>query len=111
QVPDFAIDLEHKNSQKTLLVGQANIASSKGDWQLEVRTEQRVRRQSRGITALMQNLVPSGIAGNFPSIGALKALDLVVNGETNVELSDSGEFLAGNARLQIDRGHTPHPVH
>jgi len=109
QVPDFAIDLEHKNSQKTLLVGQANIASSKGDWQLEVRTEQRVRRQSLGITALIQNLVPSGIAGNFPSIGALKALDLVVNGETNVELSDSGEFLAGKARLELEGGQITPP--
>jgi hypothetical protein len=109
QVPDFAIDLEHKNSQRSLLVGQANIASSKGDWQLEVRTEQRVRRQSLGITALIQNLVPSGIAGNFPSIGALKALDMVVNGETNVELSDSGEFLAGNARLELEGGQITPP--
>jgi hypothetical protein len=109
QVPDFSIDLEHKNSQRSLLVGQANIASSKGDWQLEVRTEQRVKRQSLGITALIQNLVPSGIAGNFPSLGALKALDMVVNGETTVELSDRGEFLTGSAKLELEGGQITPP--
>jgi hypothetical protein len=108
QVPDFSIDLEHRN-QRSLLVGQADIASSKGDWQLEVRTEQRTRRQSLGITALVQNLVPSGISGNFPSLGALKALDMVVNGETNVELSNSGEFLAGNAKLELQGGQITPP--
>jgi hypothetical protein len=108
QVPDFSIDLEHRN-QRSLLVGQANIASSKGDWQLEVRTEQRSRRQSLGITALIQNLVPSGIAGNFPSLGALKALDMAVNGETTVELSNSGEFLAANAKLELESGQITPP--
>src|SRR4029078_5607722 len=103
------MDLEHKNSEKPRLVAQANIASSKGDWQLEVRTEQRVRRQSLGITALIENLVTSGIAWNFPPIGALKALHLVVNGETNVELSDSGEFLAGKASLELEGGQITPP--
>ena len=103
QVPDFAIDLEHKD-KRSIIVGQANVASSKGDWQLEVRTEQRPRRQSFAITALLQNLVPSGLAGNFPSLRALKAFDMVVNGESTVELSSSGQFLAGEAKLELESG-------
>ena len=67
QVPDFSIDLQHKN-ERSVLVGQANLASSKGDWQLEFRTEQRPKRQSLGITALIQDLVPSGLAENFPAV-------------------------------------------
>jgi hypothetical protein len=108
QVPDFSVDLEHKD-QRSLLVGQADIASSKGDWQLEVRTEQHVRRQSLGITALIQNLVPSGIAGNFSSLGALRALDMAVDGEANVELSNSGEFLDGDAKLKLGSGQITPP--
>ena len=77
---------------------------TKGDWQLEVRTEQRPRRQSFAITALIQNLVPSGLAGNFPSLRALKAFDMVVNGESTVELSNSGQFLAGEAKLELESG-------
>ncbi|MGA7544304.1 MAG: hypothetical protein WBW08_00520, partial [Methyloceanibacter sp.] len=50
QVPDFSIDLEHKNGQRSILVGQANFASSKGDWQLDFRAAQQVRKQSLGVT-------------------------------------------------------------
>ncbi|MBM3544435.1 MAG: hypothetical protein FJX44_08030 [Alphaproteobacteria bacterium] len=102
-VPDFSIDLDHRH-QRSLIVGQASVASSKGDWQLEIRTEQRPRRESLGITALVQNLVPSGIAGNFPSIGVLKALDMAVDGEGTMELSDSGKFLSGEAWLRLAPG-------
>jgi hypothetical protein len=103
QVPDFAIDLEHRD-KRSILVGEANFASTKGDWQLEVRTEQRTRRQSFTVNALIQNLVPSGLTGDFPSLGMLRALDMVVNGESTVELSDSGEFLAGEAKLDLESG-------
>ena len=104
QVPDFSIDLEHKNGRRSILVGQANFASSKGDWQLDFRAAQQVRKQSLGVTALIENLVPSGLAGNFSSLGILKALDMVVNGETTVELSNSGEFLSGEAKLDLEFG-------
>ena len=109
QVPDFSIDLEHKNGQRSILVGQANFASSKGDWQLDFRAAQQVRKQSLGVTALIQNLVPSGLAGNFSSLGILKALDMVVNGETTVELSNSGEFLSGEAKLDLESGQITPP--
>ena len=96
QVPDFAIDLEHLD-KRSVLIGEANVASSRGDWQLEVRTEQHAKNKSLGITALIENLVPSGIAGNFPTIGILKALDMAVDGETTFEL-------ARNRRLPVRRG-------
>jgi AsmA-like protein/uncharacterized protein DUF3971 len=108
QVPDFSIDLEH-SSRRTVLVGQANIASAKGDWQLEFRTAQQTRRKSLAIEALIQNLVPSGIAGNFSSLGVLKALDMVVNGEATIELSNSGEFLAGGAKFDLESGQITPP--
>ena len=98
-----------RTGSRSILVGQANFASSKGDWQLDFRAAQQVRKQSLGITALIQNLVPSGLAGNFSSLGILKALDMVVNGETTVELSNSGEFLSGEAKLDLEIGtdHAP----
>ena len=103
QVPDFAIDLEHRDS-RSIIVGEANVASTKGDWQLEVRAEQRPKRQSFAITTLIQNLVPSGLGGNFPSLKALKALDMVVNGESTIELSNSGQFLSGEAKIELESG-------
>ena len=103
QVPDFSIDLEHQN-QRSVLLGQANIASKKGDWQLEVRTEQRSRRQTLTITALIDGLVPSGLADNFPDIAMLNALDIPLTGETSFELSKSGELVAAQMKLKMNRG-------
>ena len=108
QVPDFAIDLEHLD-KRSILVGQANVASSRGDWQLEIRTEQHAKRKSLGITALIENLVPSGIAGNFPDIGILKALDMAIDGESTVELSRTGDFQSGEARLRLAPGQITPP--
>ncbi|HEU4476413.1 MAG TPA: AsmA-like C-terminal domain-containing protein [Methyloceanibacter sp.] len=108
QVPDFSIDLEH-GSQRTSLVGQANFASTKGDWQLEFRTAQRPRRQSLSVTALIQNLVPSGLGGNFPALDVFKTLDMVVNGETTLELSDSGKFLTGEGSFDLEAGQITPP--
>ncbi len=65
QVPDFAIDLEHRGN-RSILVGEANVASSKGDWQLEVRTEQRAKRNSLSITALIENLGALGHRRQLP---------------------------------------------
>ena len=108
QVPDFSIDLQHKN-ERSVLIGQANLATSKGDWQLEFRTEQRPKRQSLGITALIQHLVPSGLAENLPAIAGLKAIDLPVTGETSVELSTEGRFISGDADLQLEKGYITPP--
>jgi len=108
QVPDFAIDLDHRD-RRSIIVGQANVASSRGDWQLEVRTEQHARTKGLGVTALIENLVPSGIAGNFPTVGVLRALDMAVDGETTVELSQNGDFISGEARLRLAPGHITPP--
>jgi hypothetical protein len=108
QVPDFAIDLQHKD-ERSVLIGQANLGSSKGDWQLEFRTEQRPKRDSLAITALIQDLVPSGVAENFPAVAALKAIDLPLTGEASVELSTSGRFLSGDAKLVLEKGNLTPP--
>ncbi|MGD9502029.1 MAG: AsmA-like C-terminal domain-containing protein [Methyloceanibacter sp.] len=108
QVPDFSIDLEHHNA-RSVLVSQANIASAKGDWQLEMRAAEQTRRQSLAVTALIQNLVPSGIAGNFSSLGLLRALDMVVNGEASVELSNAGDFVSGSADFGLETGQITPP--
>jgi hypothetical protein len=108
QVPDFSIDLEHKD-ERSILVGQANLASSKGEWQLEVRTEQKPKRQNLSVTALIEDLVPSGLAETFPSIVALRALDLPITGETSIEVTNSGKLISGEADLRIEGGHITPP--
>lgn len=102
-VPDFTIDLEHR-AQRSILLGQANLSSAKGNWQLDFKTEQRTRSHSLSVTAAIQNLVPSGLAGSVPGFAPLKALDMPVSGEASVELSNSGEFMAGDVKLRMQSG-------
>jgi hypothetical protein len=103
QVPDFSIDMEHRD-HRSVLIGQASLPSTKGNWNLEFRTEQRSKRQSLTFNALIQELVPSGIADQFPTIGLLKALDMPVSGKANVELALNGDFLAGDAEFELKPG-------
>ena len=107
QVPDFSIDLEHKD-ERSVLVGQANLNSSKGEWQLEVRTEE-LRKQSLAITALIQNLVPSGLADTFPGTAPLQILDLPLSGELRLEVTQNGKLVSADARLQAESGHLTPP--
>ncbi len=108
QVPDFAIDLEH-HDRRSVIVGEANIASSRGDWQLEVRTAQNPRTDGLDIKVLIENLVPSGIAGNFPTIGLLRALDMAVDGEAIADLSRNGDFIGGEAKVRLAPGQIKPP--
>ncbi len=108
QVPDFTVDLDH-HDHRSIIVGEANVASSRGDWQLEVRTEQQAGTNGLDITALIENLVPSGIAGNFPSIGILRALDMALDGVATVELSHAGDFISGEAKVRLAPGQITPP--
>jgi hypothetical protein len=107
-VPDFSIDLEHQ-SGRSILLGQANLASSKGDWQLEIRTEERPKRRSLQVTTLIQNLVPSGLAGIFEDASVLKALDIPVTGEASAEITQNGKFVSGTATVKLQPGYLTPP--
>ena len=94
-----------------MLVGQANLGSSKGDWQLEFRTEQRPKQQSLSHHRADPRPRSLGPRRQLPGCGGRsRRLDLVVNGETSFELSTSGRFLSGEAKLAAgEPGYiTPH---
>ncbi|MEM7399069.1 MAG: DUF3971 domain-containing protein, partial [Pseudomonadota bacterium] len=103
QVPDFALNLEH-HDRRSVLVGDANVASSRGDWQLEIRTAQKSKTKGLETKILIEDLVPSGIAGNFPTIGLLRALDMAVDGEAVANLAPNGDFIGGEAKVRLAPG-------
>ncbi|MGD8529090.1 MAG: DUF3971 domain-containing protein, partial [Methyloceanibacter sp.] len=108
QVPDFALNLEH-HDRRSVLIGDANVASSRGDWQLEVRTAQKANAKGLETQILVEDLVPSGIAGNFPTIGLLRALDMAVDGEAVANLAPNGEFIGGEAKVRLATGQITPP--
>lgn len=108
QVPDFAIDLQ-QGSKNSVLVGGASIASATGPWQLHFRTEQSREQERLTFTALVRDFVPTGLAANFPTLEALQAVALPLDAETSVELSNDGDLLAAEARLQMQPGQVTLP--
>lgn len=115
QVPGFSFDLEHRQ-KRSILLGHANIKSADGPWRVNFRTEQSEKEQTLTFTALIQDLVPTGIAPNFPTIPALSVLNLPFDAETSVHMSNTGELLAVEAKLGLKAGHiiapwdTKHPM-
>ncbi|GAB4237609.1 MAG: hypothetical protein Kow0032_23570 [Methyloligellaceae bacterium] len=103
QVPDFSIDLEHRQKRSTI-TGDAQISSSEGPWTFRFKTEEKQKRKSLTFTALIEGLIPSGIAANFPDLPALQAITLPVNAKTSIHLTTAGELVSADAKLTLSRG-------
>ncbi|MDA7948606.1 MAG: DUF3971 domain-containing protein [Hyphomicrobiaceae bacterium] len=103
QVPDFAIDLDH-GKKHSIIMGQGEITSASGPWTFNFRTEQSSRKQRLTFSALIEDLVPSGIAANFPGFSFLESLNLPVSANTSIELSTSGDLLGAEAKLNVAPG-------
>lgn len=108
QVPDFAINLEHRN-RRSIILGSASVASSNGPWKLSFRTEQLDRRQRLLLTGLVQDFVPTAFAADLPGFQALKAIDVPVTAETKLDLSNTGQLISAEARVRIAAGHVTVP--
>ncbi len=108
QVPDFSIDLEHRQ-KRSIILGEASISSATGPWKLKFRTEQSQKQQRLTFTALIQDLIPTGLAANFPDIPALQAFNLPLDAETSIHLSTSGELIGAEAKLRLSAGHVVTP--
>lgn len=103
QVPDFAIDLEHRQ-KRSIILGEADISSAAGPWRFKFRTEQSQKQQRLTFTALVQDLIPTGLAANFPDVPALQAFTMPLDAETSLHLSTSGELLGAEAKLNLSAG-------
>jgi len=103
QVPDFSIDLQHKK-RESIISGQGAISSKDGPWKFNFRSEQSARQNSLAFTAVIQDLVPSALAANFPAFPALESIKLPLSAETSIQLSTTGELLGAEAKLDISKG-------
>ena len=103
QVPDFSIDLKHKKKE-SIILGHGAISSASGPWKFNFRTEQSAKHKRLTITALIEDLVPTGLASNFPGFPALQALHLPLSAETSVHLSTAGKLLGAEAKGMFPPG-------
>lgn len=103
QVPDFAIGLDH-GKKRSILIGDAKVASKQGPWNLDFRTEQSGRNNKLSVNAVISDLVPNVVSNNFPTIKMLKAMGMPVTAETSFTLGPRGDIEAATATLRLAGG-------
>ncbi len=108
RVPDFAIDLEHKQ-KRSILLGKADILSKQGQWRLNFRTEQSEKRKNITFETMISNLVPKSLADQLPNFPILAALNMPITSKTSLNLSTTGDILGAEIKLQLSAGHIQVP--
>jgi hypothetical protein len=98
---EFGID--HR-PQGSVIRGNITVAAPGGAWRVSFATRSFEQAQSVSLKASVHGLVPSTIARQVPELAEFAALDLPVDGQAELELSNSGELLGANFKLDLKRG-------
>ncbi|MEG6509325.1 AsmA-like C-terminal domain-containing protein [Methyloligella sp. 2.7D] len=103
QVPEFSANLDHR-SGRSILIGALTVGAPDAQWHFDFKVAQRPRQNSMALTVNVEDLKPSAFSGNLPEAEGLAGIDIPITGEANVELADSGEFLAWSADFNVGHG-------
>lgn len=101
-VPEASVDLEHMK-RRSIISGNATIASDEKPWTIAFRTDESTRGNSLKITTTVRDLVPSAVAKLVPGLDLLAVLSTPLSGEMALDLSNSGDLKTAN--LEVDLGH------
>lgn len=108
RVPNISINLTHKQ-KRSIILGKADILSSEGTWSFGFRTEQLQKKKQLNFTAFFSDVIPKGLAADIPALAALQAMDMPVNGNINLRLSQNGDLLGAEAKIVLSAGHITVP--
>lgn len=103
RLTDADLGVDHRR-QGTVIRGNMTFASPLGPWRMTIATENFEQARSVSLKASVRGLVPSLLATQAPQLAELAAFNLPVDGDAEIELSESGELLSANARLDLKRG-------
>lgn len=102
-VADFHIDLEERSALSSLH-GELTLEQDAAPWRISFRAVNRPHQKRYSLTAALQDVVPRTIWKSFPSIEALKLVDLPITGTARFELSHDGSFLGGETEIELRGG-------
>ncbi len=97
------ISLTHKRV-RSIIEGDARVASAQGPWSLHFWTEASDATQQVSLKASIRDLIPRSIAATLPGLQPLQALDLPANGEITLDLASTGELQGGAFSLDLKQG-------
>ncbi len=103
RVGDFHVDLD-EGSGASALRGQLTVQRDETIWQASFRAINRPQDKRYSLTASVQDIVPRAIWRSVPSIDPLKLVDAPVSGQARFDVSHGGEFLGGEAEIELGSG-------
>ena len=98
---DFGFD---HGRQGSVIGGDLRLESARGPWKLTLLAARDDADNALSIDMGITDLVPSAVAGTLPSLAALSAIDLPVNGSGNLKVSGSSGLSAASLTLDLGRG-------
>lgn len=102
-VPEASVDLAHMN-RRSIISGAATIASEKGPWSLEFRTDESDRKNFLKVTTTVRDFVPSTLAKVSPGLALFAMFDTPMTGELALDLSNTGDLKTANIAVEIGHG-------
>lgn len=98
---DIGID---RRREGRLLGASLVMDSSRGPWQVSMVANHEDHSSATSIDLRVTDLVPSAVAGAWPLLGPVAALDLPLNGTASLKFAGSGDLTGAVADLELGRG-------
>ncbi|MGH6816929.1 MAG: AsmA-like C-terminal region-containing protein [Hyphomicrobiaceae bacterium] len=103
RVPEARLEFDHKK-KRSLVSGAVVVASERGPWRLDFRSEDSEKTRTVAVRAVVRNLVPHALLPILPELPLLGAVDAPIAVDADMELSTAGELQSGAFRLDVGRG-------
>jgi hypothetical protein len=102
-VTSAVVDFDHRK-KRSIVSGQATLASARGPWSLTFHTEESEKTQTLLVKGTLKDLVPRVFGTAIPQLSLLETLDAPVSGEGTLELDTSGVLQSASLALTVGRG-------
>lgn len=105
-IPQLAVDLEHRR-QRSVVSGNATIASPRGPWTLTFLTEDHddgTDRRSLAVRSSVRGLVPAALAEALPDLPVLSFIDMPLSVDATIDLAQDGAVRDATLAVEVGRG-------
>jgi hypothetical protein len=103
RVADFQLNLDERGG-KSIVGGRLTLERNSAVWHASFTAENRPTDKLYRVTASVQDVVPKTIWDSWPSIDALKLVELPVSGEAHFDIGYDGRLTGGDAEIRLGAG-------
>ncbi|MBT3070689.1 DUF3971 domain-containing protein [Rhodomicrobium sp. Az07] len=103
RVADFQLNLNERGS-KSIVDGKLALERNGAVWHASFTAENRPNEKRYKVTASVRDVVPKTIWDSWPSLDALKLIELPVSGDAHFDIGYDGGLTGGEAEIRLGAG-------